>query len=125
MYVLKSRVQIDNDLVRRQLIINQGIEQTLLIESRREADSTMYDRGTLPNVKQCFSLNENKPGWGVRFGYGRGGEANSAPIPPFQGRPRMKTDIESQIRSVVLVAMAPFADTETKLSARHSSAPEA
>ncbi|KAI9878467.1 MAG: Structural maintenance of chromosomes protein 6 [Pleopsidium flavum] len=57
----------------------------------------MYDNARLLNVKQCFSVNDQKPGWGIRWGYGRGGEPNSAPIPPFQGRPRMKTDIESQI----------------------------
>lgn len=61
----------------------------------------MHDGGKLRNVKQCFSVNDRKPGWGIRWGYGRGGEPTSAPIPPFQGRPRMKTDIESQIRSVM------------------------
>lgn len=100
---LLTKKQIDSDLVRKQLIINQGIDQTLLIESRPEAQSIMHDGGRLRNVKQCFSVNDRKLGWGIRWGYGRGGEPTSGPIPPFQGRPRMKTDIESQIRLVVIL----------------------
>ncbi|KAA6409057.1 MAG: DNA repair Rad18 [Lasallia pustulata] len=90
-------LEVDNDAVRRQLIINQVVEQTLLIEDRSQAIAKMYDHGRLRNVKQCFSMNDQRNGWGVRLAYGWQGAENISPMPPFQGKPRMKTDIESQI----------------------------
>ncbi|KAI9847889.1 MAG: Structural maintenance of chromosomes protein 6 [Thelocarpon superellum] len=90
-------LEIDNDLVRRQLIINQSIEQTILIESREEANRAMYEGARLRNVKQCFCLHESRRGWGLRLGYGRTGEPSSSPMAPPEGKPRMKTDTESQI----------------------------
>ncbi|KZF18881.1 DNA repair protein Rad18 [Xylona heveae TC161] len=90
-------LEIQDQLVRSQLIINQGIEQTLLIEDREEAVRVMYDGSRPRNVKQCFCLQENRRGWGLRFAFGRSGEPNSSPIEPRPGKPRMKTDIESQI----------------------------
>lgn len=94
-------MEVDNDAVRRQLIINQVVEQTLLIEDRSQAIAAMYEQGRLRNVKQCFSMNDQRNGWGVRLAYGWQGAENISPMPPYQGKPRMKTDIESQIRSVV------------------------
>ncbi|KAI9752799.1 MAG: hypothetical protein M4579_005474 [Chaenotheca gracillima] len=90
-------LEIDNELVKRQLIINQGIEQTILIEDREEANRVMFESMKPRNVKQCFCLHDTKRGWGVRLGYTRGVEASTSPMPPMNGAPRMKTDIESQI----------------------------
>ena len=81
----------------RQLVINQGIEQTILIEDMEEANKRMDDV-RLRNVKQCFSMNPAKPGAGMRIGYGWGGNLSSTAIDPYEGMPRMKTDDESQIR---------------------------
>lgn len=91
-------LEIDNDLVQGQLIINQGIEQTILVERRQDAMRILYE-GTRPqNVKQCFCLHDDKRGWGIRFGYMQGsGNPTSGPIPPTGRKPRMKTDSESQI----------------------------
>ncbi|KAI9822924.1 MAG: Structural maintenance of chromosomes protein 6 [Thelocarpon impressellum] len=90
-------LEIDNDLVRRQLIINQGIEQTILIENLKEANRTMYDGPRLRNVRQCYCINDQRRGWGIRLGYGQGGEPSSSPMRPMTGKPRMKTDTETQI----------------------------
>ncbi|KAI9834239.1 MAG: hypothetical protein M1819_003077 [Sarea resinae] len=90
-------LEIDNDLVKRQLIINQAIEQTVLIQDRHEANRAMFDGARLRNVKQCFCLHEERRGHGLRLGYSRNGEPSTSPMPPIQGKPRMKTDIESQI----------------------------
>ncbi len=90
--------QIDNDLVRRQLIINQGIEQTLLIEGREEAHATMFEGPRLRNVRQCFSINKEKRGWGSRLSFNQSGEPSSAPIKPTERIPRMRTDNEAQIK---------------------------
>ena len=91
-------LEINNDLVRSQLIINQNIEQTILVEGREDAMRILYE-GTRPrNVKQCFCLNEGRRGWGIRFGYTAGsGNRSSGPIPPSGRQPRMKTDADSQI----------------------------
>lgn len=68
---LLKRAQFDNELSRKQLIIGQSIDQSILIQDRGNAIDTM--NGTrLQNVKQCFTL-INKTGEGLRMGYGYGG----------------------------------------------------
>ena len=78
----------------RQLVINQAIEQTILIEDNEEARELMLET-VLPNVKQCYSF---KGRGGVRLTYANKGGVNSTYIDHFQGLPRMKTDVEVQIR---------------------------
>ncbi|TKA49882.1 hypothetical protein B0A49_10820, partial [Cryomyces minteri] len=91
-------IEIDNDLVRNQLIINQAIEQTVLIPDRNDAFRFMYESGGRPrNVKVTICHNANKRGAGIRLTIGRGGDASS-PVTPWERPPRIKTDIESQIR---------------------------
>ncbi|KAL8735651.1 MAG: hypothetical protein Q9166_000820 [cf. Caloplaca sp. 2 TL-2023] len=91
--------QIDEDLVRKQLIITQAIEQTILMENRAEAVNLMSD-ARLDNVKQCFVPNEKaKSGAGIRYNYGWGGALASGYIPPWSGAPRMKTDVEFQVNA--------------------------
>ena len=59
----------------------------------------MYDLSKPRNVRQCFCYHDSKRGWGLRLGYlGRGGSNKDVgPISPPRGKPRMQTDIESQI----------------------------
>jgi chromosome segregation ATPase len=91
-------LEIDNDLVRSQLIINQNIEQTILVEGREDSMRILYEGARPRNVKQCFCLNEGRRGWGIRFGYTAGsGNPSSGPISPTGRQPRMKTDADSQI----------------------------
>ena len=92
------RDQIDNDLVRKQLVINQVIDQTILIQDRQEAIDTMNSE-RLRNVKQCFSFNI-RPGEAVRLAYGWGGGLSQSHQAAFRGSPRMKTDVEYQIKYV-------------------------
>lgn len=80
------------------MIIGQGIDQTILIKDRKEAIDVMHS-ARLSNVKQCFAHN-NDPGTGLRLAYGYGGGLSQNYIAPFRGTPRMKTDIEWQIKSV-------------------------
>lgn len=87
--------QIDNDLVRKQLIINQMIEQTVLHENRRKLLDILSE-SRLQNVKQCLTPNNN--GSGSRFSYGWGGGLAEGYIPQFKGSARMKTDVEFQIK---------------------------
>jgi chromosome segregation ATPase len=90
-------LEIDNDLVTRQLIISQAIEQTILIERREDAMNTMYKGPRPTNVKQCFCIGTRR-GWGLRLGFMSGtGDPTSGPIQPTGRKARMKTDLESQI----------------------------
>ncbi|TAQ87344.1 hypothetical protein B7494_g4325 [Chlorociboria aeruginascens] len=92
-------LDIDNDLVRSQLILNQAIEQSLLIENRDDALRIMFQGAKPVNVKQCFTINTHKRGWGIRYSHsGRQNQNQSMDsISPTNRKPRMKTDIESQI----------------------------
>jgi len=91
--------QIDNALVKKQLIINQGVDQTILMMDRSKAVKEMTD-ATLQNVRQCYALNERSAN-GIRLGYGYGGGLSQSHQPGFKGTPRMKTDIEFQIKYVL------------------------
>ncbi|KAK4694903.1 structural maintenance of chromosomes protein 6, partial [Lecanoromycetidae sp. Uapishka_2] len=88
---------IDNPLVRKLLIINQGIDQTILIAERQIAIDEMNSE-RLQNVRQCFSLSF-KPGEGLRLAYGYGGGLSQSHQQAWRGNPRMKTDIEYQINA--------------------------
>ena len=90
--------KIDNDLVRRQLIINHGIEQMLLIERLEEASSVLFDGVRPRNVKRCYCIDRKDKRRGIHLSYSRMGEPSQAPVPAYNGSPRMKSDLESQIR---------------------------
>ena len=68
----------------------------MLIEDRETAIDTM-NSGRVNNLRQCFALT-NKRGEGVRLGYGFGGGLSQTHMPAWNGLPRMKTDIEYQIK---------------------------
>ncbi|KAJ9666526.1 Structural maintenance of chromosomes protein 6 [Coniosporium apollinis] len=92
-------LRFDNDAVRNQLIINQSIEQTVLIEKRRDAMDFMYGGARPVNVKVCMCLNdESKRGWGLRLTYSGAGSEKIDPVAAYTKRPRMQTDVEAQIQ---------------------------
>ncbi|KAB8253999.1 hypothetical protein BDV32DRAFT_155623 [Aspergillus pseudonomiae] len=91
-------LQIDNELVRRQLIINHGIEQMLLIEKLEEASSVLFDGQKPRNVKRCYCIDQMDRRRGIHLSYNRAGEPSQAPVPVYSGNPRMKSDLASQIR---------------------------
>ncbi|KAL8998456.1 MAG: hypothetical protein Q9169_002493 [Polycauliona sp. 2 TL-2023] len=89
-------LEIDEDLVRKQLIINHAIEQTILIDSREEVMREMNET-KLANVKQCYT--HNVRGSGLRYSYGWGGGLVQGYVAPWTGQPRMKTDVEYQVNA--------------------------
>ncbi|PGH01414.1 hypothetical protein GX51_05221 [Blastomyces parvus] len=91
-------LEIDNDLVRRQLVITNGIEQILLIEDLENASAVMFDGPRPRNVKRCFCIDRRDRRRGIHLSFSRAGEPTQSPVQAYTGRPRMKTDIESQIR---------------------------
>ncbi|KAL1623977.1 Structural maintenance of chromosomes protein 6 [Neofusicoccum ribis] len=94
-------LQFDNDLVRNQMIINNMIDQTVLIEDSGEALKFAYgdERGgsnARPrNVRQVFTMTRDKRD-GIRYGWASSGAAQQSPIiSQNRRRPRMQTEIES------------------------------
>lgn len=99
-------MQIDNDAVRRQLIINHGIEQMLLIEKLEDASAVLFDGPRPKNVKRCYCINQTDKRKGIHLSYSRSGEPTQAPVSAYTGKPRMKTDLESRIRFVFFLRNA-------------------
>ena len=91
-------LEIDNDLVRNQLIIQHGVEQTILIADLDEATNVMYGNEQPKNVRRCYCINAHNKRKGHHLAFMRNGEPTQDPIHEWNGRPRMKTDIEVQIR---------------------------
>lgn len=93
-------LDIDNDLVRNQLIINQGIEQAILIRSRAEAWKVMYSGPKPLNVRQCYAMHDKRRDFGHRLAF-TGRHQNTEDMRPvsinIRQVPRMKTDVEGQI----------------------------
>ncbi|KAJ5306641.1 hypothetical protein N7508_005656 [Penicillium antarcticum] len=90
-------LEIDNELVLKQLIINHGIEQMLLIERLEEASSVLFDGARPRNVKRCYSIDERDRRRGIHLSYSRAGEPSQAPVSMYNNPPRMKSDLASQI----------------------------
>jgi hypothetical protein len=93
--------QIENDLVKNVFIINQGFEQTVLIENSDEGQRFMKDRGPLStNVKMCFTFSNGDKRRGRVINYSAAGGLNNSPIDEYRGQLRMQVDKEAQIRYV-------------------------
>lgn len=91
-------LEIDDDLVRNTLVIQHGIEQTILIADMDEASRVMYSDARPRNVRRCFCINRHNKRQGHHLSFMRNGEPTQDPIHEWTSRPRMKTDIEVQIR---------------------------
>lgn len=93
-------LDIENDLIRKHLIIAQGIEQSILVPDRKDGYQIMFEGPRPQNVRQCFCINDQKRGWGFRLGYMGSRQSQNreqGPVKPMPGKPKMKTEIESQI----------------------------
>ena len=84
-------------MVRNQLIINNAIEQTILVNSQAEAIKLMENR--MPdNCRAIMCPHPRERGRGFRYMQGRGGSQKMEPVDPWKGLPRMKTDDQAAIR---------------------------
>lgn len=96
--------QIENNLVKNQFIINQGIEQTVLIENADEGQRFMKERGpSSTNVKMCFTFSNGDKRRGRVINYTGAGGINNSPIDEYRGQLRMQVDKEAQIRYVTVL----------------------
>jgi chromosome segregation ATPase len=93
-------LKIEDSLVRNQLIINQAIEQTVLIEARAEGYQFMDERGpTTRNVKMCFTFSDGNKRKGRVINYASSGGLNDSPIDEYKGALRMQADKADQIKA--------------------------
>ncbi|KAG9249156.1 hypothetical protein BJ878DRAFT_579613 [Calycina marina] len=91
-------LEIDNNLVRKQLMIVAGIDQTILVRSRSEGQRVMFDGPKLQNVRVCFTPHDSKQDWAQRLSIGGNGATETTGQKlDLKSAPRMKTDTESQI----------------------------
>ncbi|KAF2399834.1 DNA repair protein Rad18 [Trichodelitschia bisporula] len=88
-------LEINNDLVRNQLIINQSIDQTVLIKNRAEAVAFLQ-RGHQPGIRQIFTMHDSHFGQGIRLALTASGETSS-PIPAWDKGTRMLVDEEANL----------------------------
>ncbi|CAK7568212.1 MAG: Structural maintenance of chromosomes protein 6 [Sporothrix epigloea] len=91
-------LEFEDPLIRDQLIINNYIEQVILVEDRRRAEQIMFNGPAPQNVSACLAIHDKKRGEGLRLTSRGGGNVSTTPVVPnLAQKPRMKTDMDSQI----------------------------
>ena len=91
-------LEIDNEMVKKQLIIAHAIEQCILIPDMEDASKTMFGEAPLRKVKRCYCFAPADKTKGFMLSYRHNGSAAQDPVAPWSGPPRMKTDAEQNIR---------------------------
>lgn len=90
-------LQFENDLIRDQLIIHHKIEQALLIGSRTDAEKVIFnDRPRNAAFGLCH--HDRKKGEGISLVLNSRGDQSLDPVRPYTGAPRLRSDVEAQIR---------------------------
>ncbi|KXJ90676.1 P-loop containing nucleoside triphosphate hydrolase protein [Microdochium bolleyi] len=91
-------LKFDNERVRDLLVINHRIEQALLVETRQEAESIMFDAQPPQNAAFCMTFHDGKRDSGLRLRNERG-NLSSAPFPlRYDQKPRMRSDEETDLK---------------------------
>ena len=90
-------LEIDNELVKNQLIIAHAIEQSLLIERRQTGYDTMFSGAKPRNVKACYTLHDNRRDYGHRLAWMGRGHPEVSGVKYGNRPPRMRSDIDSRI----------------------------
>lgn len=120
-------LDIDSDVVRNQLIINQAIEQTVLIASRADAYSYAYEGQRPANVRAIICKDDRDKNKGLRFEWSRSGAPKTSPVYRWD-EPRMQINREDQIasyRDEVEHARTAVHAEETRLSQLRKDAEDA
>ncbi|KAF2197306.1 dna repair protein-like protein rad18 [Delitschia confertaspora ATCC 74209] len=94
-------LKFTNDLVRNQMIINQGIDQTVLIPDRQTAwDFMNGPPAERKNVRHCFAMHDKyqKQGHAIMIKAGTGA-VNMEPIQAWTKEYRMQAEKESQLNA--------------------------
>lgn len=92
-------LNIDNDIVKGHLIINNGIEQVILVRDRVKAEEIMFNGRPPRNVRMCFCEHDGRKNFGLSLINKGGGSRSTNPIIPHPTQPaRMKTDRGAQVK---------------------------
>lgn len=92
-------LKIEDSLIRNQLIINNRIEKTILVQTKEDADRIMLSSGGPPrNVNACYHpLRSKGPGWTVRLTVNANGASSSPQQPPASHlKSRLKSDARQE-----------------------------
>ena len=93
-----SVLEIDNELVKKQLVIAHHIDQAILHPDLFEATDILNNNGApLRNVKRCYCLGQKEKEKGFVLSY-RQGKVAQDPTHGWKGLPRMKTNLAENIR---------------------------
>ncbi|KAF2007928.1 dna repair protein-like protein rad18 [Amniculicola lignicola CBS 123094] len=94
-------LQFDNDIVRNQMIIHQGIDQVVLFEDRSKGENFMYSDGVhLRNVRMGFMMVDKGQKKGSSITYNaKTGSRSQGPINEWVGPRRMQADKGPQLRA--------------------------
>lgn len=93
-------LNIDNDIVKSQLIISNSIEQIILVRDRVKAEEIMFGDRPPRNVKMCFCEHDGRRNHGLMLTNKGGGARGTAVIFPHPRQPaRMKTDRGAQVKA--------------------------
>ncbi|EME40173.1 hypothetical protein DOTSEDRAFT_56430 [Dothistroma septosporum NZE10] len=91
-------LRIDDDQVRNTLILNHGIDQTVLIKDGQRVQDWIKETGGRPrNVKAVIAMARER-GAGIRYDWSRSGTQKSSAVKAWEGSLRMKTDRQEQLR---------------------------
>lgn len=91
-------LKIDDPLIRNQLIINNRIEKTILVQEQDDASRIMISSGPPRNVAACFHLFPKRNGWTVRLTVNANGMNSSPTAPPNPNqKPRLRSDSQKEL----------------------------
>ena len=118
-------MEIDNILVRKVLVLQHFIENSILIEDLDEASRVMYPehRERPRNVGRCLCFHPQTRTKGIMLSH-RGGRPAQDPIEQHSGKSRMKTDLEEQVRhqeGIIQHAKEQLLDAQANLRASQNS----
>lgn len=90
-------LKIDEPLIRNQLIINNRIEKSILVQDKDDAERIMVSSAPPRNVGACFHLFPKRHDWTVRLTVNANG-INSSPVrpPDANQKPRLKSDSQQE-----------------------------
>ncbi|OAP58641.1 hypothetical protein AYL99_07731 [Fonsecaea erecta] len=92
-----SVLEIDNEAVKKQLIIAHQIEQTILIPDMTEASKILFSGRPLRNVRRCYCFQPGDKTKGASLFYRKGKSAQD-PVHEYIGPPRMRTNSDEAIQ---------------------------
>lgn len=90
-------LEIQNEHVKKHLIIQHAIEQFILVPDVTQATATMFNTDRLRCVRGCFTFLPHDTQRGILLKYTASGHPSQDPVQPWNTMPRMRGDLEATI----------------------------